>query len=53
MAAHGLRDVGDGHEAIASKAEADTLRAQGRHVMRLIMGSSLLATGLVLGAVAL
>lgn len=53
MAAHGLRDMGDGSEAIANKAEADALRAQGRRVYAFILATALLATGLVLGAVTL
>lgn len=53
MAAHGLRDVGDGQEAVANKAEADAMRAQGRRIIAMVMATATLATGLVLGAVAL
>ncbi len=52
MAAQGLRDMGDGPEAVANPAEAAALRARGRRVMAISALGAALATALVCVAAA-
>jgi hypothetical protein len=53
MAAQGLRDYGDGHEKIADPKLAEELRARGRFINRVVVVSTVLATGLIFLARAL
>jgi hypothetical protein len=46
LASHGLRDVGDGKEAVCNLQEVAQLRAQGRSVLLLAGVSSAIATSL-------
>lgn len=47
MAAHGLRDLGEGREAVANAADAAALRSQGRR-MSLLTAASAVSAALVL-----
>lgn len=53
MAARGLRDVGDGHEKIASPTVAALMRLRGRRVALLTWFTAIAATAGVVAAVAL
>mgnify|MGYP000066254059 CR=1 FL=1 len=47
MAAQGLRDVGDGYEAVANPKQAAQLKQQARTVLTLSLISAAIATALV------
>lgn len=50
MAAQGLRDVGDGMEAVANPEEVAQLRRQARAVLMLSGASTVIATALLIVA---
>jgi hypothetical protein len=50
MAAQGLRDVGDGMEAVANPEEVSQLRRQGQVVLLLTCASTVVATVLLIVA---
>jgi hypothetical protein len=47
MAAQGLRDWGDGRERIADPKQVEELRARGRFINRVVVLSTVVATGLI------
>lgn len=53
MAAHGLRDTGDGVEKIANGEMVAELRARGKRVNMLTAASALATTALVIAALVL
>jgi hypothetical protein len=53
MASRGLRDVGDGHEKIASPTVSALMRLRGRRVAVLTWFTAIAATAGVVAAVAL
>jgi hypothetical protein len=53
MASRGLRDLGDGPEAVASPADARELRERGRRVNLLSAIGAAIGVGCILAAVAL
>ncbi len=51
MAAQGLRDVGDGQEAVANPKELAALRARGRRVTWVTWATAIIATAGLYAAV--
>lgn len=50
MAAHGLRDMGEGHEKVANPEEIEALRKRARELNLLTLGTTLVATLTILFA---
>ncbi len=47
MAAQGMRDLGDGYEKIANAAVAESIRARGSFINRVVFACTVVATSLI------
>lgn len=53
MAAHGLRDMGEGAEKVANPADVCALRSRGRQIMVWSLATSAAMTGMAVAALAI